>query len=190
MPTFVTVTTPVVNEIVVSSSYLQGVGAVNRLGASQIEHTSATNTLSNDIFFKFYRCTDTWGTKTYSNIDIRASIQNSTIESRFLTMLFSQYYFDNLIVNDIGGSFPDLAERLSGVVTPSTNLSSTLTMTPTGNRGNYVEFVGMGVGSWVGANFINGDSVNRATPLWGTRVGQVHLTTTDPLVSSNRSFVR
>ena len=56
-------------------------------------------------------------------------------------------------------------------------------MTPSGNRGNYVEFVGMGVGSWVGANFINGDSINRATPLWGTRVGQVHLTTTDPLSS-------
>ena len=166
MPTFVTVTTPAVNEIVVSSSYLQGVGAVNRLGASQIEHTSATNTLSNDIFFKFYRCTDTGGTKTYSNIDIRASIQNSTIESRFLTMLFSQYYFYNLIVNDIGGSFPDIAERLSGVVTPSTNLSSTLTMTPSGNE-KLCRVLGMGVGSWVGANFINGDSVNRATPLWG-----------------------
>ncbi len=50
MPTFVTVTNPASNEIVVSSSYLQGAGSVNRLGPSQIEHTSATNALVNDMF--------------------------------------------------------------------------------------------------------------------------------------------
>ena len=43
MPSLVTVTTPALDEIVVSSSYLQGVGEVERLGASQIEHTSARN---------------------------------------------------------------------------------------------------------------------------------------------------
>jgi hypothetical protein len=183
MPTNITVTNPASNEIVVSSSYLQGAGSVNRLGASQIEHTSATNALSNDIFFKFYRCSDTGGTKVYSALDISASIADSNIESQFLTMLLTQYYGDSIIVNDIGGSFSDIAERLSGIAVGSqtTNLSSTLTMTPSGARGNYVEFVGMGLGSWIGANFINGDSINRATPVWGTRVGQVHLTTVDPL---------
>ena len=127
MPTNITVTNPALNEIVVSSSYLQGAGSVNRLGPAQIEHTSATNALSNDIFFKFYRCSDTGGTKVYSALDISASIADSTIESQFLTMLFTQYYGDSIIVNDIGGSFPDIAERLSGIAVGSqtTNLSST-----------------------------------------------------------------
>ena len=190
MPTFVTVTQPATNEIVVSSSYLQSAGSVNRLGASQIEHTSSTNALINDIFFKFYRCEDTGGTKNYSALDVSGAISNSTIESQFLTMLLTQYYGDSLIVNDIGGSFPDIAERLSGIAVGSqtTNLSPTLTMTPSGERGNYVEFVGMGLGSWIGANFINGGSINRATPVWGNRVGQVHLTTVDPLNSPNALY--
>jgi hypothetical protein len=187
MPTFVTVSTPATNEIVVSSSYLQSAGSVNRLGASQIEHTSSTNALINDIFFKFYRCSDAGGTKVYTPLDVSASIGNSTIESQFLTILLSQYYGDSLIVNDIGGPFPDLAERLSGA-TITNPLATSLTMTPSGERGNYVEFVGMGLGSWIGANFINGGSINRATPVWGNRVGQVHLTTVDPLNSPNALY--
>jgi len=188
MPTNITVTNPASNEIVVSSPFLQGLGSVNRLGSSQIEHTSATNALVGDIFFKFYRCSDTSGTKVYSALDVSSAIADSTIESRFLTMLFTQYYSNNTIVNDIGGSFPDLAERLNGVESPATNLATSLTMTPSAARGNYVEFVGMGLGSWIGANFINGDSVNQASAVWGTRVGQVHLTTTDPLASPNALY--
>ena len=52
MPTLVTVSQPANNEILVSSTYLQGLGSYSRLGASQIEHTSATNSLVGDIFFK------------------------------------------------------------------------------------------------------------------------------------------
>lgn len=187
MPTFVTVTQPANNEIVVSSSYLQSAGSVNRLGASQIEHTSSTNALINDIFFKFYRCEDTGGTKNYSALDVSGAISNSTIESQFLTMLLTQYYGDSLIVNDISGPFPDIAERLSGA-TITNPLATSLTMTPSAEKGNYVEFVGMGIGSWIGANFINGGSINRATPVWGNRVGQVHLTTVDPLSSPNALY--
>ena len=187
MPTFVTVTNPASNEIVVSSSYLQGAGSVNRLGASQIEHTSSTNALINDIFFKFYRCNDTTGTKVYSALDVSGAIADSTIESQFLTMLLTQYYGDSIIVNDIGGSFPDIAERLSGSAITNP-LSTTLTMTPSAERGNFVEFVGMGLGSWIGANYINGGSINRSTPVWGNRVGQVHLTTIDPLNSPNAIY--
>jgi hypothetical protein len=181
MPTLVTVTNPAVNEIVVSSSYLQSAGSVNRLGPSQIEHTSATNALVDDIFFKFYRCDDSSGSKVYTPLDVSFAISNVTIENQFLTMLFSQYYGDSIFVNDIGGSFIDIAERLNGVVTPSTPLQSTLTM-PSASS-NYVEFVGMGLSSWVGANYINGGSVGRPTALWGNRVGQVHLTSTDPTVT-------
>ena len=188
MPTNITVTNPASNEIVVSSSYLQSLGSVNRLGSSQIEHTSATNALVDDIFFKFYRCSDTSGTKTYSALDVSASIADSTIESRFLTMLFTQYYGDSTIVSDIGGSFPDIAERLNGVNLPTNPLSSTLTMTPSGAKGNYVEFVGMGLSSYIGANFINGDSPDRPAAVWGTRVGQVHLTDVDPLNSPNALY--
>src|SRR6056300_1205128 len=103
MPTNITVTNPASNEIVVSSSYLQSQGSVSRLGSSQIEHTSATNALVDDIFFKFYRCSDAGGTKTYSALNVSGSIADSTIESQFLTMLFTQYYGDSTIVTDIGG---------------------------------------------------------------------------------------
>jgi hypothetical protein len=51
MPTLVTVTQPASNEIILSSSYLQAQGSVARLGASQIEHTSATKVkLSRDVW--------------------------------------------------------------------------------------------------------------------------------------------
>ena len=188
MPTNITVTNPASNEIVVSSSYLQSQGSVSRLGSSQIEHTSATNALVDDIFFKFYRCSDAGGTKTYSALDVSGSIADSTIESRFLTMLFTQYYGDSTIVSDIGGPFPDIAERLSGVETPTNPLSASLTMTPSAAKGNYVEFVGMGLSSFIGANYINGDTSFRATAVWGTRVGQVHLTDVDPLNSPNALY--
>lgn len=179
MPTNITVTNPSSNEIVVSSTYLQNLGSVNRLGDSQKEHTSNTNALTGDIFFKFYLCNDSLGSKTYSPLDISSAISNSTVENRFLTMLFPQYYNDSTIVSDIGGAYVDIAERLSGVVTPSTNLSTTLTLPASGST-DYVEFVGMGMGSYVGATYINGGTAERPTPLWGTRIGQVHLTSIDP----------
>lgn len=186
MPTNITVSNPASNEIVVSSSYLESQGSVNRLGPSQIAHTSATNAMVDDIFFKFYRCDDSGVTKSYSALDISSSIADSTIESRFLTMLFTQYYGNNTIVTDIGGSFPDIAERLNGVETPTTNLASSLTMPASSS--NFVEFVGMGVGSWLGANYINGNSIGRPTSVWGTRVGQVHITSVDPLNSPNALY--
>jgi len=188
MPTNITVTNPASNEIVVSSSYLQSQGSVSRLGSSQIEHTSATNALVDDIFFKFYRCSDAGGTKTYSALNVSGSIADSTIESQFLTMLFTQYYGDSTIVTDIGGSFPDIAERLSGVENPTTPLADALRMTSSEAKGNYVEFVGMGLSSFIGANYINGDTSFRPTAVWGTRVGQVHLTDVDPLNSPNALY--
>lgn len=178
----ITITTPAVNEILVSSSYLINLGQTNRLGPSQIEHTSTTNALIGDIFFKFYRCVDVGGIKTYSALDISSAIADSAVESRFLTMLFTQYYGDSSTVSEIGGSFPDLAERLSGVESPTTNLAATLTMPS--QSSSYLEFVGMGLSSWVGANYINGESSGRSSALWGTRAGQVHITGLDPLDSS------
>ncbi len=186
MPTFVTVTNPASNEIVVSSSYIEGLGSASRLGPSTKAHTSNTNALQGDIFFKFYRCDDSSGTKTYSALDVSTAIANPTIESQFLTMLFTQYYYDSIIVNDIGGSFPDLAERLNGVVTPSTSLLPALNMPS--NTSSYVEFVGMGLSSWIGANYINGGTADRPTQVWGDRVGQVVLSTVDPLDSPNAIY--
>jgi hypothetical protein len=177
----VTITTPANNHIVVSSTRAQGLGSVNRIGPAQIARTSSTNAMIGDIFFKFYRCDDSSGSKVYTALDVSSAIANSTIQSRFLTMLMIQYYQDTTIVNDIGGSFPDLAERLSGVGTPTTNLATSITMP--GSSANFVEFVGMGLGSYVGAEFINGNSTERASSVWGTRVGQVHLTDVDPTVS-------
>lgn len=182
----ITVTNPSSNEIVVSSTYLENLGSVNRLGSSQIEHTSATNAMIDDIFFKFYRCDDSGATKSYSALDISTSIADSTIKSRFLTMLFTQYYGNNTIVTEIGGSFPDIAERLSGVETPTTNLETSLTMPA--STANFVEFIGMGLGSYVGANYINGNSSGRVSSVWGTRVGQVHVTDIDPTNSPNALY--
>jgi len=181
MPTLVTVTQPESNEIVLSSSYLEAQGSVARLGASQIEHTSATNALVDDIFFKFYLCNDSIGEKLYLPLDVSAAVSDPTVLNQFLTMLFTQYYGDSTFVADIGGAFIDIAERLSGSVT-STNLSETLTV-PDSASTSYVEFVGMGVGSYVGANYINGGTGERPSQVWGTRVGQVHVTAIDPLAS-------
>lgn len=184
----ITVTNPSSNEIVVSSTYLENLGSVNRLGASQIAHTSATNAMVDDIFFKFYTCDDSGATKSYSALDISSSIADATIKSRFLTMLFTQYYGNNTIVTEIGGSFPDIAERLSGtpVGDQTTDLSNSLTMPA--STANFVEFVGMGLGSYVGANYINGNSSGRVSSVWGTRVGQVHLTSVDPTSSPNALY--
>lgn len=183
MPTNITVTNPTSNEIVVSSSYLQNLGAVSRLGASQIEHSpSSTISLNEDIFFKFYLCSDTLGTKSYFPLDVSSAISNSTVQNRFLSMLFPQYYNDSTIVADIGGAYIDIAERLSGVNPPTNPLATTLSI-PASASTNYVEFVGMGLGSYVGANFINGGSTDRPSQFWGTRVGQVHITSIDPTSS-------
>jgi len=178
----ITVTSPNSNELVVSSPYIQGLGSASRLGASQIEHTSSTNALVGDIFFKFYECNDSSGTKSYSPLDIESSMDDPDIKGKFLSALFPQYYYNSTVVSEIGTYFTDIAERLSGVSTPTNNLSSTLTL-PSQGDARYVEFVGMGLGSYFGANFINGGTSDRPTQLWGTRAGQVHLTDVDPTVS-------
>jgi hypothetical protein len=103
---------------------------------------------------------------------------------RFLTMVFLNYYNDNTIVSFLStqsNSFTPLAQRLADVVVPDTPLSSTLTMPA--NTSNFVEFVGMGMGSYVGAKYVNdgASAMFSPGPLWGTRVGQVHITSTDPL---------
>jgi hypothetical protein len=174
-------TTLVGNTITVNSTYAQGLGAVARLGSAQREFTSNTVALVSDIFFKFYSCDDSTGTKVYSPIDV-TSLSATAIE-RFLTMVFLNYYSDSTIVNFLSttaNSFSPLAQRLSGVVTPDVPLASTLTMPA--NTSNFVEFVGMGLGSYFGAKYVN-DGVAGFPPgsVWGTRVGQVHITSTDPL---------
>jgi hypothetical protein len=170
------------NTITISSAYAQGLGLVNRLGAAQIQFTTPTIQLVDDIFFKFYSCDDSTGTKVYTPIDIMG-VSNIAME-RFLTMVFLNYYNNSTIVNflsTVGNSFTPLAQRLADVVVPDTSLSSTLTMPA--NTSNFVEFVGMGMGSYFGAKYLNDGASDFFTPgpLWGTRVGQVHITTTDPL---------
>lgn len=170
------------NTITINSPYIQGLGAVPRLGASQIEFSSPTVGMASDIFFKFYSCDDSGGTKVYTPIDI-TSVSATALE-RFLTMVFLNYYSDATVVSFLSttaNSFTPLAQRLSGVNPPDTPLTSILTMPS--NTSNFVEFVGMGVGSYIGAKYVNdgAGAVFGGGPLWGTRVGQVHITNTDPL---------
>ncbi len=173
------------NTITISSAYAQGLGLVNRLGAAQIQFTTPTLQLVDDIFFKFYSCDDSTGTKVYTPIDI-TGVSNIAME-RFLTMVFLNYYNNSTIVNflsTVGNSFTPLAQRLADTVVPDTPLSSNVSMPPkTGVNSNFVEFVGMGMGSYFGAKYINDGAGDFFIPgaLWGTRVGQVHITTTDPL---------
>jgi len=169
------------NTITITSAYAQGLGVTPRLGAAQIQFTSPNVSLVNDIFFKFYSCDDSTGTKVYTPIDITGVSALAT--ERFLTMVFLIYHADSTIVNflsTVGNSFSPLAERLNGVVTPTVPLSDGLTMPS--DTSNFVEFVGMGMGSYVGAKYVNDGTADFFNPgaLWGTRVGQVHITTTDP----------
>lgn len=172
--------TQVGNTITISSDYIKGLGATDRLGSVQIEFTTPTITMNQDIFFKFYTCDDSdAGVKVYTELNIEAA--TALDMERMLTMVFLNYYADATIVSELstqGDSFAPLAERLSGVVSPTTPLASDITMPASSS--NFVEFVGMGTGSRVGAYYING-GVTARSQLWGTRVGQVHVTTTDPL---------
>jgi len=171
--------TKVGNTITVSSTYIQNLGAVNRLGSAQIEFTTPTVQMQEDIFFKFYLCNDSGAEKIYTELNIEAA--TALDMERVLTMVFLNYYNDSTVVDELsllGNSFEPLAERLQSVVTPTTPLASDITMPA--NTTNYVEFVGMGLGSWVGAYYINGGVTGR-TKVWGNRVAQVHITTTDPL---------
>lgn len=167
------------NTITISSTYIKDLGSVNRLGSAQIEFTTPNIQLSEDIFFKFYLCDDSGAEKYYTELNIESA--TSLDMERMLTMVFLNYYNDTTIVNElstIGNSFAPLAERLQGVATPTAPLASVITMPA--NTTNFVEFVGMGLGSWVGAYYINGGVTGR-TKVWGNRVAQVHITTTDPL---------
>lgn len=170
------------NTIEISSTYIQALGSVNRLGAAQTEFTSPNIEFKENIFFKFYSCDDSTGTKVYSAIDITA-VSNLSIE-RFLTMVFLNYYADTTVVNFLsteGDSFTPLSQRLADVALPDTALSSTLTMPA--STSNFVEFIGMGMGSFFGAKYVNDGAEDFFSPgsVWGTRVGQVHITATDPL---------
>jgi hypothetical protein len=172
--------TKIGNTITISSDYIKNLGSVNRLGTAQVEFTTPTVTLNEDIFFKFYTCDDSGaGTKVYTELNVEAA--TALDMERMLTMVFLNYYANSTIVNELstqGNSFSPLAERLSGVVTPTTPLASTITMPASSS--NFVEFVGMGLGSRVGAAYING-GISGRSQLWGTRVAQVHITATNPL---------
>lgn len=169
------------NTINVSSAYIQALGSVNRLGTAQIEFTTPNVRLIDDIFFKFYLCNDSGSETIYTELNIESA--TSLDMERMLTMIFLNYYNDSTLVEElssVGNSFAPLAERLQGVVSPTTPLATDITMPP--NTSNFVEFVGMGLGSWVGAYYINGGVTDR-TKVWGNRVAQVHITTTNPLGS-------
>jgi hypothetical protein len=187
MPTLVTVSQPANNEILVSSAYLQGLGVTSRLGESQIEHTGQGRglALTGDIFFKFYTCNDSSGSKVYSALDVSSAISNATIENRFLSLLFTQYSNDAAFVADVGGAMVDIAERVTGSGSLTNNLAATLTLPAAASNPNYLEFVDMGLSSYFGATYINGDNniANTRPSLRGTRVGQVHVTGVDPLSS-------
>jgi hypothetical protein len=182
----VTYTNPNPNEIVFSAPSLRGV-VTPRLGEAQKEFTTNTISLENDIFFKFYTCNDSLpGAKVYDPLNVSSAFAQTTIMERVATILFLAYYQNATLVSELStntGSitFSDLAERLNGIPTPSRNLSTTVSL---GSRAlsRFVEFVSMGLGSFVGAGLINANSAfDGADSPWGTRVAQVHLTTTNPL---------
>ena len=185
MSSLVTVSQPASNEILVSSPYIQALGSVNRLGELQRELTTDSNSLIGDIFFKFYRCDDSSGTKVYSALDVSSAVAQSTLIDRFLTLLFSNYYQDSTLVDDIGGSFPDISERLSGA-TPTNSLASSLSMPA--SVSNYIEYVGLGISSYFGATYVNGGHPDQPTSVWGNRVGQVFVTDKDPLVAGEKMY--
>jgi len=178
----VTATNPVSNEIVLSAPSLVGV-STPRLGQAQREFTTDDVELQAPIFFKFYECDDSTGTKVYTPLNVSIAFANATVMERMMTMVFLVYYQNNTLVSELSAtanSFNPLAERLQGSISPLTPLSDTLAMPP--NTSNFVEFVSMGAGSFFGAGLINANSAYDAAPSpWGTRVAQVHLTTTDPL---------
>lgn len=175
----VTATNPSVNEIVFSAPSLIGV-STPRLGQAQREFTSANTALQSSIFFKFYTCTDGGSPKVYTPLDVSAAFANATVIERMTTMVFLAYYQNTTLVSELATSFSPLAERLQNNPTPSVPLSSSITMPP--NTCNFVEFVSMGLGSFVGAGLINANSAyDGAVSPWGTRVAQVILTATDPL---------
>ena len=174
------------NELVLSAPSLLGV-STPRLGQAQIQFTSNNFSLQNDIFFKFYDCDDSTGTKVYTPLDVSSVFSNSTIMERLATFALLAYYQNNTLVEELStttGSptFRDLAQRLANNPTPTNNLSSTVTIPGSRDTSRFVEFVSMGLGSFVGAGLINANSAyDGAQSPWGTRVAQVHLTTTNPL---------
>lgn len=174
----VSASNPTNNEIVLSAPSLVGTPTA-RLGAAQIQFTTNNISLVEDVFFKFYTCTDAFG-KVYTPLDVSSAFANPTIMAQLQTMVFLAYYQNETLVAELSDTFTPLAERLSNVPTPTTALATSLSMPP--STSNFVEFVSMGLGSFVGAGLINANSAyDGANSPWGTRVAQVHLTTTDPL---------
>jgi hypothetical protein len=185
MPTLVTVSQPANNEILVSSAYLQNKADIDRIGAAtKTRLLDTTIGVDSDIFFKFYTCNDSTGSKVYSALDVSSAISNATIENRFLSLLFTQYSNDATFVADLGGAMVDISERMNNTALTN-NLAATLTMPTAASNPNYLEYVDMGLKSYFGAAYVNGDNTitNTRSSLRGTRVGQVHLTSIDPLSS-------
>lgn len=182
----VSYTNPNSNELVFSAPTLVGV-SIPRLGEAQKEFTSNTISLQNDIFFKFYICDDSLGTKDYTPLSVSSAFLNTTIMERMATLIFLAYYQNATLVSELSTTtgaltFSDLAQRLSGVGTPTNNMLDTINFPVGRTASRFVEFVSMGLGSFVGAGLINAKSAyDGADSPWGTRVAQVHLTTIDPL---------
>jgi hypothetical protein len=175
----VTVTNPAANELVFTAPSLVG-ASTPRLGQAQREFTSNNFTLQEPVFFKFYTCSDASSPKVYTPLDVSAAFANATVMERMTTMLFLAFYQNATLVSELATSFTPLAQRLANNPTPTTPLASTLTMPASSS--NFVEFVSMGLGSFIGAGLINANSAYDGAPSpWGTRVGQVVLTATDPL---------
>lgn len=175
----VTATNPAANELVFSAPTLLDV-TTPRLGPAQRELTSPNFALREPVFFRFYTCSDASSPKVYTPLDVSAAFADATTMERMTTMLFLAFYQNTTLVSELSTSFSPLAERLSGNPTPSVPLAGSLTMPA--STSNFVEFVSMGLGSFVGAGLINANSAyDGAASPWGTRVAQVVLTATDPL---------
>lgn len=151
-----------------------------KLGASQKEFTGNTFSFQNDIFFKFYQQTVSGGSTSYSTVNITGV--STTAINRFLTYLFLCYYNNSTLMGELNNEADDLVERLKGQ-TISTLFSTTCNNLPSASANpTYVEFVHMGLNSWYGATYINGGNSTAQTvsQMYGTRAGQVHITTVDP----------
>jgi len=151
-----------------------------KLGASQKEFTGNTFSFQNDIFFKFYQQTVSGGSTSYSTVNITGV--STTAINRFLTYLFLCYYNNSTLIGELNNEADDLVERLKGQ-TISTLFSTSCNNLPSASANpTYVEFIHMGLNSWYGATYINGGNSTAQTTsqMYGTRAGQVHITSVDP----------
>ena len=180
-------TTITANRIDINSDTLRDLGAIPKLGESLIEHTGNGIEFSGDVFFEFWQVSESLsGEKSYSQIDL--SSLSATALERMNTMLFLNYYNNSELVSELSAvdnSFQPLAERLTGSIT-TTDLATNLNMP--NSSSSFVEFVGMGLGSYFGATYINGGSDQIGTSTWGNRVAQVHVTSQNPNAAGEKIY--